>query len=181
MSKRRSLKVISKAPPEFTAERGSQLYAYNYFKANVLTALLNDLIVLENHGLDENYCKLVRQSLGNFVNATTEVPRGGFLTGALSKEVEKFEELYKKWNDIKGRDESAVEERRNHLKKLRRSRQAITDKVRNLQVEMFLGLDRAILISTYKALADLIQAAPAIFNNLATALAVYTKRGSLTP
>jgi hypothetical protein len=77
--------------------------------------------------------------------------------------------------------ELAVEERRNHIKKLRRSRQAITDKVRNLQVEMFLGLDRAILISTYKALADLIQVVPAIFNNLATALAVYTKRGYLAP
>lgn len=179
MGKRRSLKVISKAPPDFTTERGTHMYAYNFYKANVLTALLNDLIVLENLGLNEDNCRLVCQSLGNFVNATTEIPKGRFMTGTLSKEVEEFEELYRKWNDIHGRNEEAIEQRRKILKKLRRSRQAITDKVRNLHVEMFLGLDRTILISTYKALADLIQSAPNIFKNLATAVADYNKRGAL--
>lgn len=180
MSNRRKLKVISRAPAEFSAERGTPLYAYNYFRSNVMTALLNDLIELENQGLDEEHCKVVRQSLGHFVNATTEIPRGGFLTGALSSEVEEFEELYKKWNDVQGRDPGAVEERRKLLKRLRRARQNITDRIRDLQVEIFLGLDRAILVATYRALADLIQAAPAIFRNLGQALVEYNKRGPLT-
>ncbi len=177
MTKRRNLKVINSAPPEFTAERGSSLFAYNFYKSNVMTALLNDLIELENDGLEESYCRTVRQSLGQFVNATTEVPKGGFLTGALSTEVEEFEELYKRWNDIQGRTETAIAERRKLLKKLRHSRQAITNKIRNLQVEMFLGLDRAILVATYRALADLIEAAPSVFKNLSVALVEYNKRG----
>lgn len=179
MSKLRSLKPISAAPVEFSAARGTTLYAYNYYKANVLTSLLNDLIALENEGIAEDYCKIVKRSLGNFVNATTEVPKGGFLTGALSREVEEFEELYSKWNDVRGKDEDAIKERRKLLKKLRKSRQDITDKMRSLQVEMFLGLDRVILVSTYRAIADLIQAAPNIFKNLSEALVEYNKRGPL--
>lgn len=181
MSKRRSLKVISKAPLEFSAERGTPLFAYNFYKSNVMTALLNDLIILENEGLDDAYCRIVQQTLGQFVNATTEVPKGGFLTGALSRDVEEFEELYKKWNDVLGLDEEAIKERRNILKKLRKARQDITDKVRTLQVEMFLGLDRSILIATYEALGDLIRTAPTIFKSLAATLAEYHKRGPLLP
>lgn len=98
------------------------MWAYNHYRTSILTSLLNDLIVLENAGISEEYCRRVRESLGFFVNATTEIPSGGFMTGNLSKEVEKFEELYRKWNGIEGEKEEHIKERRKLLVELRKSR-----------------------------------------------------------
>ena len=157
------------APSNFTAARGTPLWEYNHFRVVVLTSLLNDLIDLENTGVQEHLCSLVRQALGHFVNSTTCIPSGGFLTGALLTEAQKFEELYKNWNGVSGVGDSAKNERRNVLKKLRKSRQKITDKVRNLQVEFFNNLDTLVLTATYKAVSDIITTAPTLFRNLAEA------------
>jgi hypothetical protein len=161
------------APPNFTAARGTPLWEYNHFRVVVLTSLLNDLIDLENVGVQEHLCSLVRQALGHFVNSTTCIPSGGFLTGALLTEAQKFEELYKDWNGVAGTGDDAKRERRKFLKDLRKSRQKITNKVRNLQIEFFTNMDTVILRATYQAVFDIITTAPKLFRNLAEAHSRY--------
>jgi hypothetical protein len=119
---------------------------------------------------------MVRQALGHFVNSTTCIPSGGFLAGGFLKEAQNFEELYKNWNGVPGTDDDAKTERRKLLKKLRKSRQKITDKVRDLQVEFFNNLDTIVLTATYKAVSDIITTAPKLFRNLAEAHSRYEDR-----
>lgn len=165
------------SPRTVNAERGTTLWAYNHYRRVMLTSLLNDLIDLENIGLEEEYCQIVQRSLGYFVNATTEVASGGFLTGNLHVEVERFERLYKEWNDINGTNPRYAAARRELLVKLRRRRQKITDKVKDLQFEFENGLDRKILADVYAAVGDLIKLAPDLMKNLGSSYAEYIKRG----
>jgi hypothetical protein len=179
MPKKKKLKINEGPKVEIDATCGSPLWAYNHYRKAILTQLLNDLIILENDGLLEQHCKIVRESLEQFVNASTEIPSGGFLTGSLYKEVQKFANVYRDWNDVKGKDEHAIKQRRELLIHLRERRQKITDKVRNLQVELFNSLDRTVLISTYRSVGTLIETVPSLFKNLSIAYADYLKRGPL--
>ena len=155
------------APANFSAARGTPLWEYNHFRVFVLTALLNDLIDLENSGVQEHLCSLIRKALGHFVNSTTCVPTGGFLIGSLLTEAQNFEELYRNWNGVAGTDDSAKSERRKILSKLRKSRQKITDKVRSLQIEFHNNLDVVVLTATYSAVSEIVTIAPNLFRNLA--------------
>lgn len=166
-------------PRTVDSARGSNLWAYNYYRTTMLTSLLNDMIDLENKGLEERYCDVVQRSLGYFVNAITEVPSGGFLTGNLHSEVERFERLYIDWNNINGTDDRHARDRRKMLVKLRDRRQVISNKVRSLQYEIDNNLDRKILADTYQAVGDLVTLVPDLLKNLASAYAEYLKRGGL--
>lgn len=175
--KRNKIKPLATSSRQVDNTRGSMLWAYNNYRTNIMTSLLNDLIELENRGLDDNYCRIVRNSLDYFVNLSTEIPSGGFLTGNLYLEIQEFSRLYKDWNDINGTDETKVKKRRELLFKLRKQRQKITDKVRSLQFELSTHLDRKVLADTYKAIGDLITLVPDTFKSLAGAYSDYIKKG----
>ncbi len=162
------------------ARRGSPLWAYNHYRMLILTRLLDDLVDLEQTGLEDRPCQLISSSLEYFVNVSTEVSGGGFLTGNLYRHTKKFSELYKDWNDIKGRDEKAAYERRLLLEKLRNQRQKITDTAASLQYEIEHSLDRKILEDTYGAIGGLITLVPDLFKGLAAAFGDYIKRGGRT-
>ena len=164
---------------ELDASRGSPTYAFNQFKGNMLSSLLDDLITLENEGIDEEICSRVKKSLGFFVNSTTNVPSGGMFTGALSPRVQKFEEAYIKWNGINGNDEGAIKKRRDVLVKMRKLQQKITDKTRALQFELSNDLDVLVLKSGYEAISELITVSPKLFQNLASSYAKFCSRGGL--
>jgi hypothetical protein len=68
----------------------------------MLTKLLDDLVSLEALGLEDQYCQKIQTALRCFSNASTEVPSGGFLTGPIYKDIDKFEGFYNEWNSIKG-------------------------------------------------------------------------------
>lgn len=161
------------------ASRGTLTYAFNQFRGNMITSLLNDLITLENEGLDEDTCIIVQKSLGYFVNATTNVPSGGIFTGAISSVAQKFEETYEEWNGINGVGDEKVKERRRLLVKLRRISQKITDRARKLQYELSNDLDVLVLKSGYEAIAELIKMAPSLFQNLAKQYDSFEKKGGL--
>ena len=78
--------------------KGSHLWAYNHFRTGILTGLLNDLIDLEQDGLDDTLCS----QLEYFANASTQVPSSGSLSGKpLYKVIESFNETYFQWNEVK--------------------------------------------------------------------------------
>ncbi len=159
--------------------QGSFLWQYNHFRTDILTSLLNDLMDLENDGMDENICQGVQKSLGYFVNASTAVPKGGFLSGGpLYKEIEEFQITYVGWNNINGRSPELSKQRRQMLSLLRQKRQRISNKVRKLQFELQNNLDQKILADCYNAVGELIKLVPGMFKNLASSYGDYQKQSS---
>jgi hypothetical protein len=156
---------------------GSPLWAYNFLRTRVLTSLLNDLVTLEQTGLEDRYCDMISTGLEYFINASTEIPSGGFLTGNLSDEIEKFAGMYKNWNDIRGTEPKDAYDRHLILGELRNQRQRITDKARRLQLEIEQNMDVALVFDTYKAIGGLIKLVPDTFTSLAGAVGEYVKRG----
>lgn len=177
MSRKKPQKQLQKSNREIDNRRGSKLWAFNHFRSPILTSLLNDLVDLEKDGLEDQYCNKVRTWLDYFTNYSTEFPRGGFMTGPIYKEIDQFTKIYRQWNEIKGSTEEAIRERRQALVKLRKQRQNITDKARRLQFELENELDQKLLADTYRAIGELIQLVPNLFQNLANAYGEYRKRG----
>ena len=159
--------------------RGSMLWSFNFFRTNLLTSLLNDLYSLESSGLEDDICNKIQASLEYFGNAATEIPRGGFMTGPIYKDIEKFANLYEEWNKIKGEDEESRRERRAARQKLKKQRQIITDKARQLQYELDNNLDQKLLQSGYDAIGDLTTLVPDLLNNLTQSFNEFVKRGGL--
>jgi hypothetical protein len=178
-SRKRKLKKVVDARVSRNVDntQGSHLWSFNHYRINILTSLLNDIIDLENDGLEEDTCKIVRKSLDYFINASTNVPVGGFLSGkALYEEIESFANTYKEWNGIEGKTPEFVDQRRQIVKQLRRKRQGITNKVRRLQYELENHLDQKLLADSYTAIGEVIKLVPNVFNNLASSYGDYLKR-----
>ncbi len=158
--------------------RGSNLWSFNHFRTSILTGLLNDIIDLENQGLEEDHCNIIRKSLEYFVNAATNVPEGGLFSGkALYLNIEYFLNTYKSWNDIEGNKPENLIKRRKIVSKLRERRQDITNKSRRLQYELENNLDQKLLSDSYTAIGEIIKLVPNIFKNLSTSYSDYLKRG----
>ena len=157
--------------------RGTPLWAFNYFRSQILTNLLNDLYDHEAARFSQEYCDKITRALEYFVNATTEIPSGGLVTGAIYPTVDRFTVLYREWNDILGESTRSIEDRRYKLHELRQQRQKISDKTRSLQYEIEHNLDRQLLKKSYEALGDLITLVPQSFKNLTEVLTEFLKRG----
>ena len=157
--------------------RGSALWTFNYYRWQMLTRLLDDLVEREREGLPQDYCDKLTLALERFVNATTEIPSGGILVGELSPLVDRFTVLYREWNGIHGTADAAIGERRYKLAELRKQRQKISNKSRQVQYAIEHELNHSLMDASYKALSDLITLAPGLFKNLAEALKEFVKRG----
>lgn len=161
------------------ASRGTTIWAHNYFRSRVLTSLLNDLIDLENEGIEDDVCTQIQRSLDCFINTTTAVPSGGSLSRSLYNEVDEFKTIFVKWTEVDGVSEDATEQRRKLLGSLRRQRQKVTDKARSIQLELATNLDRQILVDTYRAIEELTNLAPNLFKNVLAAYTDYLRRGDV--
>jgi hypothetical protein len=178
MSKRRKNRSTrSSASRAVDNTRGTALWSFNYFRSQVLTNLLNDLVDHETDGFSQEYCDQITKALEYFVNATTAIPGGGPLTGGIYPTVDRLAVLYREWNDIRDGSQKAVEERRYKLYELRQQRQKISNKARSLQYEVEQNLDRQLLKKSYESLGDLITLVPSSFKNLTDALTEFLKRG----
>jgi predicted nucleotide-binding protein (sugar kinase/HSP70/actin superfamily) len=142
-----------------------------------LTSLLNDLYDLESKGMEDKICAKIQAFLEYFGNAATEIPRGGFMTGPIYKDIEKFAQLYVNWNEIKGKDEENRRDREKARQKLKLQRQVITDKARQLQFELDNNLDQKFLQAGYQAIGDLTTLVPDLLNNLTQSFNEFIKRG----
>ena len=157
--------------------RGSILWTFNYYRSQVLTNLLNDLVDNEATGFSQEYCDIVAKSLEYFVNATTDIPSGGLMTGSIFPTVDRFAVLYREWNDIQGELARAIEDRRYKLHELREQRQKISNRARSLQYEIENNLDRELLKKSYEAIGGLLTTVPDMFKNLTEAIKEFSKRG----
>ena len=157
--------------------RGSTLWSFNYFRQSILTNLLDDLYDLESRGLDDKICNKIQAFLEYFGNAATDIPEGGFMTGPIYKDIEKFANFYENWNKIKGEDEESRQKRRSVRSKLKEQRQVITNKARRLQYELDNNLDQKLLEAGYRAIGDLTTLVPDLLNNLTQSFNEFVKRG----
>lgn len=182
MSKKSRLKQLAlpKESRKVNSTYGSQLWSYNHFRINILSSLLNDLIDLENEGLEEDICKVVRKSLEYYINASTNIPEGGFLSGGpLYLEIESFADTYRQWNDVKGKEPEVIKQRVKIIRILRKKRQKITNKIRRLQFEIENNLDQKILADSYNAIGEIINLVPNIFRNLGSSYKDYLKAAAV--
>lgn len=166
-----------KGTKPLNSKRGSHLWSFNHFRSIVLTRLLDDLYNLEESGLKDEHCQKITDALNYFGNAATDIPSAGPFLGPLYKDIEDFTELYRKWNDVKGKDADAVAERRALRLKLKAQRHRITNKARKLQAAIDEKMDTKLLQAGYQALSGLITAVPDLFSGLGKALTEYAKRG----
>lgn len=160
--------------------RGSRLWSFNYFRQNILTNLLDDLYDLESTGLDDKICAKIQSFLEYFGNAATDIPEGGFMTGPIYKDIEKFTSSYESWNNIKGDDEESQQKRKSVRLKLKKQRQTITNKARRLQYELDNNLDQKLLEAGYRTIGDLTTLVPDLLNNLTQSFNEFVKRGGKT-
>jgi predicted nucleotide-binding protein (sugar kinase/HSP70/actin superfamily) len=177
-TKKRNLKRSRQGQPRTVNNtRGSTLWSFNYFRQNILTNLLDDLYDLESTGLDDKICNKIQAFLEYFGNAATDIPEGGFMTGPIYKDIEKFTNFYVNWNKIKGEDEESRQKRKSARLKLKEQRQAITNKARRLQYELDNNLDQKLLEAGYRAIGDLTTLVPDLLNNLTQSFNEFVKRG----
>jgi hypothetical protein len=175
MSKHRK-KQAGKSKVKLNSRRGSPVWRFNTFRSVVLTKLLDDLYNLEQTGMDDKYCQKISASLNYFSNAATDIPSAPPLMGPLYKDIEKFTELYQKWNDVQGKDPGAAVLRKEIRLQLMGQRQKITDKARKLQVAIQDNVDTELMKAGFDALSELTRAVPDLLGNLGKALAEFAKR-----
>jgi hypothetical protein len=155
---------MAKANALEVGKKGTPLWAFNRYRTDALTSLLDDLVVIEDRGLSFQECAHVRQALEKSANCAAQIPDGWF-RNVLSS----FERLvtdYDAWNNTQGTDQGTIEQRRNRIKRLRRTRQKLATRVRKQTYKLANNLDLEIVKAQYKALEDLTKALPATFREL---------------
>ncbi len=160
---------------EVSVEKGSVLWSVNRFRSDALGSLLDDLVVLEDLGLDEALCKKVRMALARITNAATELPDDAWWKRQIWKELQSFETIYEQWNNIDGEGKDKREARKEKLRQLRKRRNKIATKIRKNQYILQNELDLKLVRDGYEALGDLSKALPEIFKNLAAAVGRFAK------
>ncbi|MFL6263238.1 MAG: hypothetical protein ACJ76Y_26375 [Thermoanaerobaculia bacterium] len=163
--------------PEVSVEKGSVLWSVNRFRSDALGSLLDDLVVLEDYGLDEELCKKVRRALARITNAATELPDDAWWKRQIWKELQSFETIYEQWNNIDGGEEKR-EARKDKLRQLRKRRNKIATKIRKNQYIIQNELDLKLVRDGYEALGDLSKALPDLFKNLAAAIGRFAKEAA---
>lgn len=177
-NKKRNLKRSRQSQPRTVDNtRGSMLWSFNYFRQSILTNLLDDLYDLESTGMDDKVSAKIQAFLEYFGDAATDIPDGGFMTGPIYKDIEKFTTIFVDWSKIEGEDEGNRQKRRSVRLKLKEQRQVITNKARRLQYELDNNLDQKLLEAGYRAIGDAITLVPDLLNNLTRSFNEFVKRG----
>ena len=164
---------LTKGPPVSTAldaRHGSDLWKFNRFRSLVLVGLLDDLSLHGDSGISDAHCREIRDGLSRITNAATELPDGAFLRRSVWQEFARMEDLYDRWNAVDGDSPQARFERKTLLRKLRKRRHAIANRVRRNQFRIAEELDLAFLKAVYEASGAMVKALPELLTNLARAL-----------
>ena len=133
---------------------------------------------LEKIGLVEEKCQKVQIALRSMHLAAAAIPDGTFFSGALFGELEKFNNVYVRWNEVDGISEDSIRIRAACLNDLARQRHKIAKRTRKHQHVLSTELDLQVVDSMYKAFKDLVTALPDMFKNLANAVLRFEQRKS---
>lgn len=155
--------------------RGTSLWAINSFRGDALTQFLDDLVELEQDGLQPHQCNEVKKALSKMSNRAASVPKGGFFQSSILKEFEDFETIYSEWNNHDGMDDGKMH-RRVALKRLRKKRARIAEKIRKNQFVIQNELDLELVRELYSAAGSLASTFPELFKNLGGAVTRFEKR-----
>lgn len=157
-------------------ERNTAVWALNRLREDALPRLIDDLRDKHEEGIPEDVCVEVKATHQKLLDFASTVPDKSLLHKSILPVLEKYSEQYIAWNNIDGDDDESREKRRAAIKELRKTRHGLATVVRkNLHV-LDNELDISLIDSMYKALSDLVTAAPNFFNTLAGAVARYFDR-----
>jgi hypothetical protein len=157
----------------FDQDWGSIPHSLFHLRGPTLTALLDDLVVAEMNGLDDQTeCKSVREILGMLVNSASGLG-GGFWIGVLHKDLEEFLDLYRKWNSHAGPE--APKLRAETLRDLRNTRRRFTEKAGQYRGILSNELDKELFENVFKAIEHMCRQYPDKFPSLAKAVRNYRK------
>lgn len=158
-------------------QKGTVTYDLNIWRKNALTAFLDDLVSVEENGLEPEECRKVKSALECGANKASELPDGSFFRRAIYQDFERFIDSYEKWNDPTGNDDATVTERRSLLRKLRKRRNKLARRIRkNMQI-LEEELDKEFVRAQYEALNDLVRTLPKQFKSLSKLLEKILKSG----
>ncbi len=162
--------------PKTGLHRGTPGYAVNFFRSDILVNLQLDLKRLEQTGIDESICQRVRNLLSALVSAASAEPNASFWGASIHEVLRKYELVYKKWNDVKGQDEQAIEAREELLQKLQDIRHKLANRCRKNSHSLSEAHDIQLVTAINDALRDTITAVPGVFSALAKSAARFESR-----
>ncbi len=165
-------------------ERGTMVWAFQQFRSDALTQILNDLSARETRGVSKPVCDTIQKSLALIVNEATGIVEAGFFSKPLYLELQKFEEEYRRWN---GPEEdtsvAACAHRIQCIKQMRKYRQRAAKKtqrdLRKLRKDQYVlshQLDLQAISGMYEAFRKICESAPEIFVCLGRAVKRYVDR-----
>jgi hypothetical protein len=168
--------MAKKAGSKINARQGTIVWGINALRSDGLTRLLDDLVDLENTGLEQKQCAHVKTALSKITGHAAAIPDGSFWRGTIYQEFEAFADVYEQWNSREGVDAHAIAHRKEHLRKLRWQRNRLATRIRLNQFVLQNELDLELIENMYIALGDLAKSLPEIFKSLAEAVARYERR-----
>jgi len=159
------------------ASRGTSIWAFNRLRSDAFPQFLKDLSRLENNGFDGDESKYdqVRNALRDIRIEAAEIPDGTFFSKAIFLDFNDFENIYIKWNAVKGSDNKNVKKRKATFDDLVKKRQKISKKTRKHQYILAAELDLIVIDNFYNSFNNLVDALPDLFVNLAKAITRYDK------
>ena len=161
--------------PPLDNRRGTTLWKVNNYRSKILTGLLNDFTDLEKVGIEAGDFAVIRRSLEYFINAVTEIPNALLSGKPLYRMLEDFLELCQEWSEVRGETEDSILKRRRLMHKLRKQRQAISDKMRRLQYLLEKDTDVQLIADAYQAISGLMNLVPDVFRHLGKVVGKYLK------
>jgi hypothetical protein len=148
----------------------------NFFRSDLLVSLQIDLVTREKDGLEEEDCRRIRQMLSAIVSAASSVPNASLWGRALHEFFRDYEESYKTWNDVKGKDLQAMRQRDVILASLQDSRQKIANACRKNAHSLSEAFDLQFATAVNDAVISVVTAAPTAFTNLAKSAARFAEK-----
>ena len=148
--------------------KGTPVWAFKRYSEGLLPRLLDDLIAAEKKGVTDEECGAIHQSLQNGAALAAAIPDGPCFS--IRAVAERLVKRHSTWNEVKGCDDSAVEERRACMVKLRRTRHSIARRLRKNGHWINKNLDLKRFREVHGALSKLVEDSPDTFPKLARAL-----------
>ena len=165
--------------PKTGLQRGTPGYAINFFRSDILVNLQLDLKRLERTGIDEEVCSRVRNLLSALVSAASAEPNASLWGASIHEVLRKYEQVYKRWNDVKGQDQEAIAARDDLLQKLQDIRHKLANRARNNSHSLSEAHDLELVSTINDALRETINIVPGMFSALAKSAARFQVRAVL--
>lgn len=152
--------------PKTGLHRGTPGYAINFFRSDIMVNLQLDLKRLEREGIDDSICDRVKVLLSALVSAASAQPKASLWGRAVHEILRQYELTYKAWNDVKGRNEIAIERRSRLLQELQDIRHDISNALRKEAHSLSEEHDLQLITAINDALVETISVVPGTLSAL---------------